>query len=569
MNWAQPDWLVAMWLVPLTAVAAWWCLRTRARALRALGPLVAHQVGANSRSRARRRLVGLTALVALVLLALAQPQWGFRWSELKQDGTNLVVVLDTSLSMDSEDVSPSRMERAHREILDLTDLLRGDRVGLVLFSGGAYVRMPLSLDYQAFRTMVRRSSTSTLKSQGSDLGAAIRMAVEVAGPDDGADRAIIVVSDGEDQVGNAVAAAEEAAEQGVHLFAIGVGTVDGAPIPLADGGFKTSREGDVVLSKLDESSLKRIAAAGNGAYVRSVAGSGDVAAIYQGEIIGKLKRAEQTIRREKIWTERFQWPLALAWFCGIAAFAARGRRTAAALALLIVVGSPAAHADDAVDALAAEQVSNPDDMALAERLGQALFEAGRFNEATQVLTEVADRTTESDARARARYNSGLAAYRGGRLTEALEAWQRVLQDHPDHEAAQKNAAAVQAEIQKRLGEEPPPQDGDPNNEPSEEPSEDGEATPEDESSSSENDGTRPPQDDPGDGSDTGQPAEPEPEPEPAGTPPSAEGDTGAPQSEFTEASQMTEDQAERMFESVQEGDPRVVIDPGSRGGKDW
>lgn len=567
MNWAQPDWLVAMWLVPLAALAAWWCLRARARALRALGPLVAHQVGANSRSRARRRLVGLTALVALVLLALAQPQWGFRWSELKQDGTNLVVVLDTSLSMDSEDVSPSRMERAHREILDLTDLLRGDRVGLVLFSGGAYVRMPLSLDYQAFRTMVRRSSTSTLKSQGSDLGAAIRMAVEVVGPADGADRAIIIVSDGEDQVGNAVAAAEEAAEQGVHLFAIGVGTVDGAPIPLADGGFKTSREGDVVLSKLDESSLKRIAAAGNGAYVRSVAGSGDIAAIYQGEILGKLKRAEQTIRREKIWNERFQWPLALAWFCGIAAFAARGRRTAAALALLVVVGSPVAHADDSVDALAAEQVSNPDDMALAERLGQALFEAGRFNEATEVLTEVADRTTESNARARARYNSGLAAYRGGRLTEALEAWQRVLQDHPDHEAAQKNAAAVQAEIQKRLGEEPPPQDGDPNNEPSEEPSEDGDSTPEDESSSSDNDGTRPPQDDPADGSDTGQPAEPEPEP--AGSPPSAEGDTGTPQSEFTEASQMTEDQAERMFESVQEGDPRVVIDPGSRGGKDW
>ena len=565
MNWARPDWLVAMWAVPLVALAAWGFLRSRSRSLRALGPLIAEQVGANSRSRARRRLGGLTALFALVIVALAQPQWGFRWSELKQDGTSLVVVLDTSLSMDSEDVSPSRMERAHREILDLTDLLRGDRVGLVLFSGGAYVRMPLSLDYRAFRTMVRRSSTSTLKSQGSDLGAAIRMALEVAGPDDGADRAILIVSDGEDQVGNAVAAAEEAAEQGVHLFAIGVGTLDGAPIPLPEGGFKTSRDGDVVLSKLDESALKRIAAAGNGAYVRSVAGSGDIAAIYQGEILGKLKRAEQTVRREKIWTERFQWPLALAWLVGIAAFATRGRRAAAALALLLVVGSPVAHADDAVNALAAEQVSNPDDMELAERLGQALFEAGRFNEASDVLTEVADRTTASDARARARYNSGLAAYRGGRLTEALEAWQRVLQEHPEHEAAQKNAAAVQAEIQQRLGEEPPPQEGDPNEEPSEEPSEESESTPEDDASSSKDDGTRPPQDDPSEGSDTGQPSESDSSP----SPPSAEGDTGSPQPESPEASQMTEDQAERMFESVQEGDPRVVIDPGSRGGKDW
>lgn len=562
MNWGQAEWLMGLWVLPFVALLAIAALRSRRRALQALGPIIAGNVGSNSQSRARRRLAGLATLVGLVTVALAQPQWGFRWSELKQEGTNIVVVLDTSLSMDAEDVSPSRMERAHREILDLADLMQGDRVGLVLFSGGAYVRMPLSLDYQAFRTMVRRSTTATLKSQGSDLGAAIGLAVDTLGVEDGSDRAIVIVSDGEDQIGNGSAAAKSAAEAGIHIFAVGVGTTDGAPIPVAAGGFKKTASGDVVLSKLDEATLKTIAAAGNGAYVRSVAGSGDIAAIYQGEILGKLKRAEQSVRREKIWIERYQWPLGLAWLLGILAFAARGRMGVASVVLgMLVVGTPA-NADTTIDALVAAQVSSPDDLTVAEQLGGALFEAGRFNEASDVLTGVADRSKDAEVRARARYNSGLAAYRGGRLTEALEAWQRVLQDQPEHAAAQKNASAVQAEIQKRLGEEPPPQDGQPEDSESDSESNENEES----ESQDQNDGTREPSEEPPSPSDTGA----APESDGQDTPQPTEGDdTGEAPAAPMQLSEMTEDQAERMFESVQEGDPRVVIDPASRGGKDW
>lgn len=565
MNWGSPNWLMALWVLPAVGALAVVALRSRARVVRSLGPLIEREVGLNSRSRAKRRLLSLGAVLALVLVAMAQPRWGFLWSEMKQEGTNIVVVLDTSLSMDAEDVSPSRMERAHREIMDLADLLQGDRVGLVLFSGGAYTRMPLSLDYRALRTMVRRSNTATLKSQGSDLGAAIRLAVETAGPDSGSDRAVIVVSDGEDQVGNAVEAAQAAAEAGVHIFAIGVGTMDGAPIPLPSGGFKKSPAGDVVLSKLDEDSLKRIAAAGGGAYVRSVAGSGDVTAIYQGEILGKLKRAEQTTRREKVWTERFQWPLALAWLLAVVAFAARGRMAAVAVVVSLMAFSPSAHAADTVESLTSAQVANPNDMQVAERLGGALFKAGRFNEASEVLGSVADRSTDSEARARARYNSGLAAYRGGRLTEAVEAWQRVLQENPDHPSAQKNAAAVQAEIQKRLGEEPPPQDGDGEPQDQDQDQQD-EQEPADDTAAPQNDGTREPPPEEPEGGDSGAPPEPQ---QPESQPPTEGGDTGAAPAAPTELREMTEEQAERMFESVQEGDPRVVVDPKSRGGNDW
>jgi Ca-activated chloride channel family protein len=560
MNWGMPEWLVGLWVLPVLIFLLVLALRSRSKALGVLGPLVGSRVGINSRSRARRRLVLLLFSVGLIVVALAQPRFGFRWSELKQEGTNIVVVLDTSLSMDAQDVSPSRMERAHREIFDLVDNLRGDRVGLVLFSGGAYTRMPLSLDYHALRTMVRRSTTATLKSQGSDLGAAIRTAVEVSGEAGESDRAIIIISDGEDQIGNAVAAAQAAREVGAHIFTVGVGTTDGAPIPLKKGGFKKSKNGDVVLTKLGEQTLQEIAAVGGGAYVRSVAGSADMRAIYVDEILGKLKRADQTVRREKIWTERFQWPLGLAWLMGLLAFAVRGRGLPVALALFCVLGSsPAQAGSETIDGLTAAQVANPDDLDLAERLGAALFQAGRFNEAEDVLGSVSDRSKDQEARARARYNSGLSAYRGGRLTEAVEAWQRVLQDNPEHAQAQKNASAVQAEIQKRLGEEPPPQDG----EQDPEQSEDGEQGSD---TGAPDDGTREPPPEPPEGGDTGakdaQPPENQPSEE-------DQGDTGSSPAAPTEVREMTMEQAERMFESVQEGDPRVVIDPGSRGGNEW
>ena len=573
MTWGETSWLVGLWGLPVLAVLVWLALRRRAQALALLGPLIGAQVGVNSRSRAMRRLVLLLTSLVLILVALAQPRWGFRWEELKQEGTSVVVVLDTSLSMDAEDVSPSRMERAHREISDLAGMLQGDRVGLVLFAGGAYMRMPLTTDYTALRNMVRQTSTTSLRSQGSDLGAAIRMATRVVGQGDEADRAMIIISDGEDQNGQAEAAAREAKEAGVHIFAVGIGTDEGAPIPLAAGGFKKDPDGAMVLSQIEEKTLQRVAQISGGAYVRSVAGSADMSALYQDEILGKLKRAEQLSRREKVWLERFQWPLGLGWFLALMAFAVRGRTVSSVLLVGLLMSSPAAMADgDSVQALMAEQVANPDDLEISERLGAALFQAGRYNEADRVLRDVADRHKDSSARATARYNAGLSAYKAGRLTHALESWQRVLQDQPDHAAAQKNAAAVQAEIQKRTGEEPPPQDGDGDqgegegDEQQDQPPESGGDT-----GAPENDGTREPsepQDDTGGTQqDAEQPSEPEPEDGEAGDPQDAsQGDTG---SAPTPVREITASEAARMFEAVKEGDPRVVIDPGSQGGKDW
>jgi Ca-activated chloride channel family protein len=560
--------MMALWAIPVLVVGCVLALRSRAKAVAMLGPMIGAQVGGNSRSRARRRLALLIVAMAGIVVALAQPRWGYRWTELKQSGTHLVVVLDTSLSMDAQDVSPSRMERAHREIFDLADMLSGDRVGLVLFSGGAYTRMPVTHDYGALRTMVARSNTQTLKSQGSDLGAAIRMATAVVGAGENADRAMIIISDGEDQVGNAAEAAKAAIAAGVHIFVVGVGTTDGAPIPLASGGFKKDKSGDLVLTRIDEDTLKNIAKIGGGAYVRSVAGSADMRALYFDEILSKLKREEQISRREKVWMERFQWPLGLAWFAALLGFLIRGRRSVVigiALFALTLYSPSVLASEDTISALSAEQISSPDDLGVAERLGAALFGAGQFNKAGRVLAAVAERHTDPEARARARYNSGLAAYKAGSLTTALESWQRVLQDHPDHAAAQKNAKAVSEEIQKRMGEEPPPQegegDGDAQDKDADSPPE--EAT---DTGGAPDDGTREPS--PPDTEDTGlaRPSDPEAADDADGAEGAdAEEVPGAP----TELKEISATEAARMFDAVKEGDPRVVIDPGSRGGGEW
>jgi Ca-activated chloride channel family protein len=591
MSWGAPELLLGLWAMPVLGLLLMWSLRRRGRAMARLGPLIGADVGRRAHSRHRSRMWLIWLGLGLLLTALAQPRWGYRWEELEREGLSVVVVLDTSASMAAQDVSPSRMERAQREVLDLSDALSGDRVGLVIFAGGAYKRLPLTLDYGSLRTVVKRTTMGTLKSQGSDIGAALESAGELLGAASAADRVILLISDGEDQVGRAQEVAAKLAEDGVHIYAMGIGTPDGAPIPNASGGFKKDRGGDLVLSRLDEATLKSIASAGKGAYVRSVAGTADTRAIYQEEILTKLSRANQGVSREKIWDERFQWPLGLGLGLLILGLWVRGPRPKVGPALglgLMLLLVPPVHGDEGkVSGLLAEQVAQPGNLQVAEDLGAALFEAGRFNQAEAVLSSVADRALDSALRDRARYNAGLSAYQAGRLSEAAEDWQRLLQDG-EHPAAQKNLDAVNKEIAARQGQEPPEQEQDQSGEqgdegeqsgepqtgqdtgapqpPQEPPSEPQEEQPGD------GDEPQPPQDEaskPPESKDTGE------SPEPVGERGEISEEEGGESEEQAEADEVqplgsiSAQEAKRLFDGVEEGTPRVSIDPGSAGGNDW
>ena len=559
MKWARPEFLHLLWAVPVLVTLLWAALRRRMTLLRRLGPLASERVSARAQKVHRLRAVLWLSAMVMGVLALAQPRWGYRWQELKREGLDLVVVLDVSRSMDVEDVAPNRMEQAQREVLDLTEMLAGDRVGLVVFAGGAYARMPLTLDYAVLRHQVRDSSSQTLVSQGSDIGAAIDMAVDLLGPARASDRAVLLISDGEDHVGEAVSAAERAADADVHLYTMGVGTPEGAPIPQAGGGFKKDRSGQVVMAKLDEGLLAEVARIGHGAYVRAGASNRDVAGIYRDEIRGRLQGAEQGVRRERLWDERYSWPLSLAVVLLVAGVFVRPGplRLPGAMVAVLLVLSTSAQAQDtspgSVDTLLARQAAQPDDLGLAEELGLALLQAGRSTEAHDVLSQVAERTLDPEQRRRARYNAGHAAYRSGRLTRAAEDWRRVLEDRPDHPAAQQNAEVVEQEIARRLQQEPPPQDqqGDP---------QDQQGDPQDPT-----DGTLAP---PEDGEDTGLSGDLDGMQTDAGEPGEDTPQLDAAPSE-SRPGEITADEAARMVDAVEEGQPRVVARPGAAGDKDW
>ena len=619
MSWGRPDLLVWLWgLVPLVLFAVW-ALRRRGVLMARLGPLVPERTSQRASSVHRVRLVLTVLGLGLVLLAAAQPRWGYTLRELSRKGIDIVVVMDLSRSMLAEDVDPSRMERARREALDLADLLRGDRVGLVTFAGGAYPRMPLTVDYDAFRSQVRAVQPSEMRAQGSDVGAGLEEALALLGPQTEADRAIILITDGEDHAGRGVEVASALAEEGVLITVLGVGSSDGAPIPRENGGFKTDRGGEVILSRMDEGLLRDIARAGQGAYARSVVGSSDMEALYDGEIRARLEGAEMGVRREKIWSERYQLPLGLGLLLLMLAGlprAGRLRLGSAPAALLLglaltFAARPALAAD--LSALEAAHEEDPGNTALTESLAQAAYRAGDATRARELYRELATTGGSREQRLRARYNEGLAAYQGGALVDALKAWQQVLGEDPDNASAKQNLEAVGKELQQRLSQPPPqqepqdgdqqqdgeqgegqqdgqPQDGEQEGEDQEEQDqgEQQEGEQGDEAQSSDQSG----QTDPGDGTreeaeaqagqDTGAVGERgeideqgEDGQDGSGEQVEleAEGgqDTGGQASEEGAAPKpgaMSADEAERLVDSVQEGAPRVVYGQ-DQGGKDW
>ncbi len=267
-----------------------------------------------SSSKQRVRPVMVLGAVAFLLLALLQPRWGYHWEDVKRRGIDLIVAVDTSRSMLADDVKPNRLDRAKREVEDLVQLLRGDRVGLIAFSGSAFVLCPLTLDYGAFRMFVDDLSATTVPRGGTDLAAAIEKAISAftAGP--GKYKALLLISDGENLEGNYEAAARKAREEGIKIFTIGIGKVEGVPIKITTPrgtSYLKDREGNIVVSKLDESALQQIALITGGAYHRATASGLELDLIYR-ERIAKMEKKELESSRKKIYEHRFQWPLAVA-----------------------------------------------------------------------------------------------------------------------------------------------------------------------------------------------------------------------------------------------------------------
>jgi Ca-activated chloride channel family protein len=257
--------------------------------------------------------IGILAYSSIVI-GLANPQIGSKLEEITREGVELIVCVDLSNSMLSEDIKPNRLERAKRSIGKLIDYLRDDKVGLVVFAGKAFLQLPLTTDYSAAKLITSTLSPDLINTQGTAMGAAIELAMESFSGDETKNKAIIIITDGENHEDDALGAAKKAAEKGILIHTIGMGTREGGPIPKYSGsklaGYYKDASGNTVVSKLNEGMLQQIAITGEGEFVRSSTRDADLTRLV--DDLSKLEKTEFGTTRYTDYEDRFQYFIAAA-----------------------------------------------------------------------------------------------------------------------------------------------------------------------------------------------------------------------------------------------------------------
>jgi len=309
MHFANPYLLHWLWaLLPLSGIMVYGILRRK----KILGlfakadilPVIAPKFDPR---RSWLKVFFIVIAFGFALIALAGPQMGFKWEKTSQKGVDIMIALDCSKSMLAQDIKPNRLERAKREIIDLMRMMQSDRAGLVAFSGKAILQCPLTLDHETFNIFLKVLNPGFLPIGGTNLGDAINECYKGFEKESDTQKAIIIITDGENTSGDVEETAKLMAKEGIKIFCIGVGDIAGAPIPDEKGGFIKDDQGNIILSKIDEAGLKKIADLTEGLYVRSVAGDMDLDMIYKDKILGTMERKTLTSGKKKVWENRFQW----------------------------------------------------------------------------------------------------------------------------------------------------------------------------------------------------------------------------------------------------------------------
>ena len=346
MSLLRPEMAVLLVLFPVFVALLVSAKRRKQKDLESLisVPLL-HRIWQGKKPAGKRSAVLMSLAFLFVLLALMRPSWGYRFETYETVASEVVLALDTSQSMLSADIKPSRLERAKRKISDFLERARGDRVALVSFAGAAFLQTPLTEDPAAMRMFLDEVDTDLIPVPGSRIDLAIERSLLALGrgkvnaekiededapsPDS---KAIVIITDGETSSQEVLAAAARAAGMGIRIYVLGIGTEEGAPVPekslqedlsgtLQDqafqiqsspSGFKKSSDGQLILSRLNPGLLSEIAQVGNGSYITSTPDDSDLVALYDRGIKRSLGAGTQGVRREKLPVEVFQWPLAIA-----------------------------------------------------------------------------------------------------------------------------------------------------------------------------------------------------------------------------------------------------------------
>lgn len=510
IRFAQSIWLVVLLvMIPVMILLLRRFARTRLVALRAFASdHLLPELTANVSPRLRALKQGLFVLgVSLCVLALARPLVGWHWEEARRRGIDILFAVDTSRSMLAQDVNPDRLSRAKLAVLDLVAKLDGDRVGLLAFAGTAFLQCPLTLDADAFRQSLEALDSAIIPQGGTNIASAIQESEAAFSLGNVNHKILVILTDGEDLEANGIAAAKAAAQRDVRIFTVGVGTTSGELIPVrnADGGvdFLKNEKGQVVKSRLDDATLRQIAEATGGFYEPLGQGGQGLEMIYN-RGLASIPKQELSSRRNRIYIERFQWPLALGILCLMSEMLLRdrrragarlawripGRATASSLLIMglapwsfsIAAASPQSAErayqqgkfNEALSQYAAESEKKPKKVELQYNLGAASYKTDRFPEAAEAFQK-ALRTDDIPLQQQTFYNLGNTQYRLGQQTEktkpeqTIQAWEQSLSSYeqamklkPDDADAKFNYEFVKKKLQELLKQQPPePKEKDP------------------------------------------------------------------------------------------------------------
>ncbi len=319
MRFASPENLILLGLVLILALFYIWAISRKKKLLARFGDLFLIMKNAPYISFARQggKATLMIAAVFFVILALSRLQCGTHMEMMRREGIDIIIAIDVSNSMLAEDMKPNRIIKARQEVRGILDRLQGDRIGLVAFAGEAFIQCPLTLDYSAAEIFLDVVDVGLIPRQGTAIGEAIRKSIEGFETLEKKHKVLILLTDGEDHNTDPLGAAEAAREEGIKIYPIGIGSPNGEPIPVTNRkgekmGYKKDEKGEVIVTRLDEITLQKVALTTGGRYYRATPGEMELDKVY--DDISKMEKKELEGKLLMQYEDRFQYPLALGLF---------------------------------------------------------------------------------------------------------------------------------------------------------------------------------------------------------------------------------------------------------------
>ena len=311
-RFAHNEYLYLLYAVPFIVLLIWYSIRNQKKLLEKFANPKLHDLLFPLKSRFKIIVKNILLLLSIILIiiSLANPQIGSKIEEVKQVGIDVFILLDVSLSMQAQDIKPSRLEKAKHEIAKLINKLHGDRIGLIIFSGKAYIQFPLTTDYSAANLFLSAVSVKSVPQPGTAIAPAIQLALNSFKKDEKTQKAIVIITDGENHEGDLTNVVEKANNSGVKIYAIGLGSPQGVPIPIYNKagkqiGYKKDRNGNTVLTKLDEETLQEITSKANGKYYKGSNTEDELGMVYND--LAKMQGSEYGATKITDYEDRYYY----------------------------------------------------------------------------------------------------------------------------------------------------------------------------------------------------------------------------------------------------------------------